>query len=73
VIRRRAPEWEAIYAQLGWRMLPSIDRVYDSAKAQTELGWAPRHDFAAVLARAKATGDIRSGLAKTIGAKGYHS
>lgn len=72
VMRRRAPEWEAIYERLGWRMLPSIDRVYDSTKARAELGWRPRHDFAAVLARARETGDIRSELAKTIGAKGYH-
>jgi nucleoside-diphosphate-sugar epimerase len=72
VVRRRVPGWEAIYARLGWRMLPSLDRVYDNARARAELGWQPRHDFAAVLARAADTGDIRSPLARAIGAKGYH-
>lgn len=71
VVRRRVPEWEATYAQLGWKMVPSIDRVYDNARARADLGWRPRHDFAAVVTRAKA-GDIRSPLARVIGAKGYH-
>ncbi len=72
VLRRRVPGWEAAYAQLGWRMAPSLDRVYDNARARAALGWRPRHDFAAVLARAVETADIRSALARTIGAKGYH-
>jgi nucleoside-diphosphate-sugar epimerase len=71
VMHRRAPGWDAGYAQLGWRMAPSIDRVYDNARARRELGWRPRHDFAAVLARA-CSGDLRSPLARTIGSKGYH-
>jgi len=71
-VRRRVPEYEAIYAQLGWRMLPSIDRVYDNTRARHELGWQPEHDFSSVLARVRDTGDIRSPLAKSIGAKGYH-
>jgi nucleoside-diphosphate-sugar epimerase len=71
-VRRRVPEYEAIYARLGWRMLPSIDRVYDNTRAREQLGWRPRHDFSSVLARARDTGDIRSELAKSIGAKGYH-
>lgn len=71
-VSRRVPGWEAVYARLGWRMMPSIDRVYDNARARAELGWRPRHDFSAVLARAAETGDIRSPLARAIGAKGYH-
>ena len=31
----------------GWTMFPSIDRVYVNERARVELGWAPRHDFAA--------------------------
>jgi UDP-glucose 4-epimerase len=73
VIRRRVPQWEAIYDRLGWRMLPSLDRVYDSARARADLGWRPQHDFSSVIARAAETGDIRSELAKAIGAKGYHA
>lgn len=72
VIRRRVPAWEATFARLGWRMLPSLDRVYDSARARADLRWRPQHDFSAVIARAAQTGDIRSPLAKIIGAKGYH-
>jgi UDP-glucose 4-epimerase len=72
VVSRRVPGWEAAYAQLGWRMAPLIDRVYDNSRARAELGWQPRHDFATVLARARDTGDIRSPLAREIGVKGYH-
>jgi len=51
----------------------SITRVYDNGLARAELGWTPRHDFAAVLARAAAhAGDIRSDLARVLGIKGYH-
>lgn len=66
------PGWEAVYAQRDWRMSPSIDRVYDNARARADLGWQPRHDFAAVVARVRETGDIRSPLAQAIGSKGYH-
>jgi nucleoside-diphosphate-sugar epimerase len=71
-VTRRVPGWEAIYAQLGWRMSASIDRVYDNARARADLGWQPRHDFASVLARARDTGEYRSPLAQDIGVKGYH-
>jgi UDP-glucose 4-epimerase len=73
VVRRRVPGWEPIYARLGWRMAPSLDRVYDNARARADLGWRPRHDFAAVLVRAAERGEIRSPLAREIGAKGYHA
>lgn len=73
VIARRVPGWEAVYARLGWRMPASIDRVYDNARARAELGWAPRHDFAAGLARVAAGRGVLSNLAREIGMKGYHS
>jgi UDP-glucose 4-epimerase len=73
VVRRRVPQWEAAYAERGWKMLPSIDRVYDNSAARAALGWTPRHDFAAIVARVRASADIRSELARAIGAKGYHS
>ncbi len=72
VLRRRVPEWEAGYAKLDWRMLPSIDRVYDNAKARAELGWQPQHDFQAVISRVLETGELRSPLARAIGLKRYH-
>jgi UDP-glucose 4-epimerase len=72
VVSVRAPGWEDVYARRGWRMFPSIDRVYDNALARRDLGWRPKWDFAAVLQRLRETGDIQGPLAKTIGAKGYH-
>lgn len=71
VVDRRAPGWRDAYAALGWRMAPSIGRVYDNARARELLGWRPRHDFTSVVARA-ARGETESGLARTIGVKGYH-
>jgi UDP-glucose 4-epimerase len=72
VVRDRAPGWEGEYARRGWRMFASIDRVYDNAIARRELGWQPKWDFEAVIARLIETGDIRGPLAKAIGEKGYH-
>ncbi|HEY5947805.1 MAG TPA: NAD(P)-dependent oxidoreductase [Kofleriaceae bacterium] len=73
VVDRRVPGWREVYDQLGWRMAPSITRVYDNALARDKLGWQPRHDFGAVLSRAREQrGDIRSELARALGIKGYH-
>jgi len=71
VTRRCGPAWRDVYAQLGWRMPQAITRVYDNTRAREQLGWTPRHDFAAVVRRAQ-TGDIRSELARSLGIKGYH-
>jgi UDP-glucose 4-epimerase len=72
VVRRRVPAYEAEYAGRGWSMVPTIDRVYVNERARRELGWRPRHDFAAVVARLRSDPDFRSPLARVIGAKGYH-
>ena len=72
VVRRLFPDYEAEYARRGWRMFPSIGRVYVNARARAELGWAPRHDFRSVLDALKSGEDPRSPLARAIGAKGYH-
>ena len=47
VVRRHVPGYEEVYAQRGWTMFDSLERVYDNARAREELGWAPRYDFAA--------------------------
>jgi len=72
VVRRLFPDYEAEYARRGWRMFPSIGRVYVNAKARAELGWSPRHDFRTVLDALATDRDPRSPLARAIGAKGYH-
>ncbi|GAB3258369.1 NAD-dependent epimerase/dehydratase family protein [Kineosporia babensis] len=73
VVRTLFPELMARYDEAGWIMFPVLDRVYDSAKAQADLGWKPAHTFAAVADRALATGEWRSELALNVGWKGYHS
>ena len=47
VVRRLFPGYEAVYERLGWRMFPSLERVYVNARAVRELGWSPRYDFGA--------------------------
>jgi nucleoside-diphosphate-sugar epimerase len=73
VVRGYVPEHCDVYAERGWRMFPSIDRVYDNSKARSVLGWKPKHDFAYAIARLRAGGDPRSELARAVGAKLYHA
>jgi UDP-glucose 4-epimerase len=70
---RRHVDFDATFAQRGWSMYPSIDRVYVNNLAREELGWKPIHDFATVLDRVRAGGSPLSDLANTIGSKGYHA
>jgi nucleoside-diphosphate-sugar epimerase len=73
VVRRLFPECDEIYRRLGWRLFPSIERVYVNDRARAELGWSPRHDFPTALERLRMNEDPRSPLAFAIGAKGYHT
>ena len=50
VAARYFPEYRALYEERGWTMFSSIDRVYSAAKAEAELGFRCRTDFATVLA-----------------------
>jgi UDP-glucose 4-epimerase len=72
VLERRVPEFPAVYAARGWKMLPALDRVYDNQRARQLLGWRPKHDFRSALAAVASGGDWRSPLARQVGAKGYH-
>jgi nucleoside-diphosphate-sugar epimerase len=72
VVRRCVPDHEREYARRGWTMLAGIDRVYVNEKARAELGWRPRHDFAALIARLREDCDFRSPLSRAVGSKGYH-
>ena len=72
VLAARVPEYPEIFARRGWKMLPTLDRVYDSSRARHLLGWQPRYDFRRAL-QATANGeDWRSALARSVGSKGYH-
>ena len=73
VVRRRVPGCEASFAELGWTLFPSIDRVYVNERARRELGWVPRFDFGIALSLARAGLEPRSSLAADVGAKGYHA
>jgi UDP-glucose 4-epimerase len=73
VFRERFPAYEREYGRRGWKMFPTIDRVYDNALARRELGWTPRWTFAYILERLAADGEIRSTLASRVGFKGYHA
>src|SRR4051812_23918841 len=72
VVRERFPDVGRVFEPRGWRLLDSIERVYDNALARRELGWAPRWDFGHALARLEAGEAPRSDLAIAVGAKGYH-
>ena len=72
VVAARVPQYHAAYARLGWSMFPTIERVYDNALARRDLGWKPRHDFAALIEQLRHSDDFRSAMARAIGSKGYH-
>jgi nucleoside-diphosphate-sugar epimerase len=73
VVRRLFPDADAEYARRGWAMFGVIDRVYVNDRARAALGWRPRYDFRTVLDQLKAGQDLRSPLARAVGAKGYHA
>jgi len=49
VLRERCPEICAIFESRGWSFPKSIDRVYDSSKAQQALTWKPEYGFEEVV------------------------
>jgi UDP-glucose 4-epimerase len=73
VVARLFPDYEEVFAARGWKMLPSIGRVYDNAHARADLGWVPAYDFRRAVDLLAAGEDPRSELARTVGAKGYHA
>ncbi len=72
VLEQRVPEFPAVYAARGWKMLPTLDRVYDNKHARRLLAWQPQYDFRRALADLASGRDWRSPLAREVGAKGYH-
>lgn len=49
VVARYFPDAPALYAARGWELPTTIDRVYDSRRAERMLGFRCQTDFAAVL------------------------
>jgi UDP-glucose 4-epimerase len=72
VVRSLFPDYEEVYRRRGFRMLPSIDRVYVNRRARDELGWRPRFDFRCVLDALRRGDEVTSPLARAVGSKGYH-
>jgi UDP-glucose 4-epimerase len=72
VVRRIFPDVDQLYAARGWKLFPSLDRVYDNDRARAALGWTPKHDFRRVLDCLARGEDFRSELAREVGSKGYH-
>ena len=54
VVARYFPDAPALYAARGWALPASIDRVYDSRRAERLLGFRCQTDFAAVLTALRA-------------------
>ena len=50
-IRRRAPDLAARFEQRGWSLPQAIDRIYDSSRAKSGLGWQSLFGFDEVLAQ----------------------
>lgn len=72
VVQAHVPAYLQEYERRGWKMLPSLDRVYVNEKARTELGWQPHYDFATIIRHLQRGEDWRSPLARITGSKGYH-
>jgi UDP-glucose 4-epimerase len=72
-VSRLTPEFGDVYARLGWKMFPTLDRVYANDRARRDLGWHPRYDFAHVLSQVARGAEHGSELARVVGFKGYHA
>jgi UDP-glucose 4-epimerase len=73
VVRRLFPDCAELYADRGWTLFPSLDRVYVNHEAMRELGWRPKYDFRHVLDSLRKGVDFGSSLARDVGSKGYHA
>lgn len=72
IVRCYIPQYPELFEKLNWKMLATVGRVYDSARAQTRLGWSPVYTFEHALALLASGEDYRSPLTHLIGMKGYH-
>jgi hypothetical protein len=72
VVKLRVPEYMEEYARRGWKMFPSIERVYVKECARRELGWQPQYDFRRIIDCLKVRDSLWSPLARVVGSNGYH-
>jgi UDP-glucose 4-epimerase len=49
VVARYFPHYQEVYAEMGWTMFQSIDRVYDAGRAARRLGFVCSTGFSEVL------------------------
>lgn len=49
IIKDKCPQLASEFEQRKWNLPNRLDRVYDSASAQSTLDWIPNHDFEDVL------------------------
>ena len=71
-VARLFPAYVNEYKRRGWRMFPTLDRVYDNTNARRDLGWNPRHSFSSALDSLQKDQEPSSVLARTIGSKRHH-
>lgn len=50
ILRQRTPALAATFAEMGWTLPATIDRIYSPARAAEELGWTSRFGFEEVVA-----------------------
>jgi UDP-glucose 4-epimerase len=50
LLTAQCPELAREFKRRGWALPVSLDRIYDSSAAQTQLDWQPKYDAASVLA-----------------------
>ena len=58
MIARYFPDAAELYARAGWSLPRHIDRVYDPSRAERQLGFRCRTDFAAVLQAMRGGGQL---------------
>lgn len=72
IARRCHPATADVFAQQGWKLPASIDRVYDNAAARAALAWQPTFTFDHAIEQLATGQPPFSTLTTTIGAKAYH-
>ena len=73
VVARRFPGQPALFAARGWRMFPSIDRVYVNRRARSRRSAGNRATTSPMSSRASPPARTSAARSRTpSGAKGYH-